>query len=124
MPGSRRALLVCGLMSFAFLSGCDGAGLALPPVARAGVDLVPDAAGLGLRGSTLRIDFGRSPSGVIATLDRSQGRGRALGLAGCPGDIAQQRAWGGLILSFTDERFVGWRDGTGAAGTTCAQARS
>ncbi len=57
---------------------------------------------------------------MIAALDRELGRGKALGLEGCPASIVTRRDWDGLVLTFTGERFVGWRSATGSAGQTCA----
>ena len=56
---------------------------------------------------------------MIAALERELGPGRALALDGCPADVRQQLAWGDLVLTFTEEQFVGWRGVDGAAGQTC-----
>ena len=66
-----------------------------------------------------RIDFGRAPSGVMAALDREIGPGRAMLVEGCPAGVVAQRAWGDMVLTFTAERFVGWRRGTALAGLVC-----
>ena len=105
------------------LAGCGGGGLDLNPFGRdapRGIQLETDAGGLAIIGSGgQRIDFGRAPSGVIAVLERELGPGRALDLTNCPGGVRQQIAWGDLVLTFTDEQFVGWRGIDGAAGQTC-----
>ncbi len=88
--------------------------------ARAGVIFVPDDRGLGVAGSAKRIDFGRAPRGVVPVMTREMGAFRALPLNGCPAGVARHLAWGDLILTFTAERFVGWRKGTARAGRTCA----
>lgn len=83
----------------------------------------PDAGGLEVRPSGLRVDFGRAPSGVIPALDRSLGAHRSVALGTCPHGIVQQLAWrgpvGDLVLTFTDHRFVGWRQGAAHAGQVC-----
>lgn len=102
------------------LAGCSGLPNAHVP--RPGAAFVPDANGLAVVGSPQRIDFGRAPSGVITVLNREVGPGRDLGVSTCPTGIVTQRAWRGLVLSFTDERFVGWRNADGSAGQTCSVA--
>ncbi len=92
------------------------------PAPVAGVQFLPDQQGLAVVPGGLRVDFGRAPSGVVAALDRELGPGRALSVAGCPTGVAQQRAWGDLVLTFTGEEFVGWRSGATHAGTVCASA--
>ncbi|MCK0140127.1 hypothetical protein [Aliiroseovarius sp. F47248L] len=80
----------------------------------------PDGAGLQVDPVNKRIDFGRSPKGVVPAMDRELGRHSALRLEGCPVGIVQQLQWNDLVLTFTQERFVGWRNGTGRQGQTCA----
>jgi len=80
----------------------------------------PDEGGLEVRPSGLRVDFGRAPSGVIPVLDRSLGAHRTVAQGACPPGIVQQLAWGDLVLTFTDHRFVGWRQGAAHAGQVCA----
>lgn len=87
---------------------------------REGVDFAPDAQGLAVLPSNQRVDFGRSPKGVIPAMTRELGRPRVLPLAGCPAGIAQRLSWGDLELSFTAERFVGWRRGADKSGRVCA----
>ncbi len=115
---TRAPLILCLV-----LAGCGGGGPELNPFAgnkTQGIALETDAGGLSIAGSGgQRIDFGRAPSGVIAVLERELGPGRAQGLTNCPADVRQQIAWGDLVLTFTDERFVGWRGMDGAAGQTC-----
>ncbi len=98
-----------------FLAGCA----ALPQTASNPRQFVPDGDGLAVLPDAMRVDFGRAPSGVILALTRERGAPRDLGLANCPGGIVQQLAWGDLTLTFTDERFVGWKQGEGSAGTVC-----
>lgn len=112
-----------GLVVLVLLAACADTGT--PPLsgrqtAPVGISLVPDAQGLGIAGSPKRIDFGRSPRGVVPVLTRELGAPRALGLEGCPVGVVQQMAWGDLVLSFTRERFVGWRMAQTRAGQTCA----
>ncbi|GKY86489.1 hypothetical protein [Sinisalibacter aestuarii] len=109
------ALFVLGAM----LAGCADGGGDRPMSARTGVTFTPDRNGLAVDGRSQRIDFGRAPSGVITALDRELGRGRDVSLIGCPAAIASQRDWAGLILTFTAERFVGWRTAADRAGQTC-----
>lgn len=90
------------------------------PLARQGVSFVPDGQGLGVDSSALRVDFGRSPKGVVPLMNREAGAGKPLPLAGCPTGIVQQTDWDGLVLTFTRERFVGWKTSTAKAGQTCA----
>ena len=85
------------------------------------ITLVPDANGLGVAPLGKRMDFGRSPTHMIAALDRELGSHRVLGLTGCPATIRQHLQWGTLVLSFTDEQFVGWRQDGVAQGVTCSQ---
>lgn len=108
-----------GLALAALLAGCGGVGLVTTQAARSGATFAPDAHGLAVVGSAQRIDFGRAPSGVISALDRELGKGRVLGAEGCPAAIVSQREWDGLVLTFTGERFVGWRDDNGQAGQIC-----
>jgi hypothetical protein len=85
-----------------------------------GVVFIPDAQGLAVAGSGQRVDFGRAPAGVVPVMSRELGEGRAMGLAACPSGISQQIAWNELVLTFTAERFSGWRNATGSAGQVCA----
>ena len=124
-PAARlnRIGKTCGkLFALGLLAACSVPTGGFDPTisARSAITLIPDAAGLGIEGTTQRIDFGRSPRGVIPVMDRERGRGQALELDECPSGVVQQIAWGDLVLSFTDERFVGWRAGDRRAGTTCA----
>ncbi len=109
-----RALLSLG--AALVLSACATA----PGVRADRIELVPDTGGLAIAGSALRFDFARSPEGMIAALERAVGRPEILGLTGCGPEIRQQIAWADLVLTFTDERFVGWRQGEARAGQTCA----
>ncbi len=79
----------------------------------------PDPGGLEVRPAGLRVDFGRAPSGVVPVLDRSLGAHRTVALGTCPQGIVRQLAWGDLVLTFTDHRFVGWRQGDAHAGQVC-----
>lgn len=101
------------------VAGCGGADLSEPQTLRSGVTFAPDANGLAVVNSAQRIDFGRAPSGVISVLDRELGKGRTLGLQGCPEGIVRQSEWNGLVLTFSAERFVGWREGGAQAGQVC-----
>lgn len=47
-------------------------------------------------------------------------RQQTLGIIGCPSDIIQQLRWGDLVLTFTDEQFVGWRTNDAMQGRICA----
>ena len=80
---------------------------------------VPDAEGIALVGSPLRIDFGRSQAGVVSAVTRLEGRGPA-GTGTCPGGAVAVRWPSGLSLHFRDGAFLGWAgaDGT-AAGIGC-----
>lgn len=91
-----------------------------PAPTRSAVAIHPDASGLQVDPVNKRIDFGRSPKGVVPALDRELGRHEVLPLSGCPASIAQQLQWNDLILTFSRERFLGWRDATGRQGQTCA----
>jgi hypothetical protein len=91
-----------------------------PELSRPVTQFLPDEGGLAVAGAGQRIDFGRSPEGVIAALDRELGRGRLLGFEGCPAGVVRREAWGDLVLTFTDERFVGWKTAAGSAGQTCS----
>ena len=87
------------------------------------VTFVPDAQGIAVAPLGLRLDFGRAPKGVVAPLDRDLGPHKVLAVTGCPSgkeQIAAQYAWGALVLTFTTERFVGWRKGAKSQGVTCA----
>ena len=48
-----------------------------------------------------------------------RGAGRVLAASGCPAAVQRQVAWDDLVLTFTEERFVGWRRGDAAAGQVC-----
>jgi hypothetical protein len=106
--------------AIAVLTACTGADLRTGPASRVGVSFVPDSGGLSVESTGQRIDFGRSPAGVIPVMDRELGRGRDLGLDGCPAGVVKQVSWGDLALSFTKERFVGWREGDARAGSACS----
>ncbi|MCP5039209.1 MAG: hypothetical protein GY945_16570 [Rhodobacteraceae bacterium] len=69
--------------------------------------------------SGLRMDFGRAPGGVIAVLDRELGVHEVLGLSGCPAQIEMRLRWNDLVLTFTDERFAGWRETDASRGLVC-----
>jgi hypothetical protein len=118
---TRGALVFCLV-----LAGCGGPGAGLferkPAEEPRGISLETDAGGLQIVGGGAgRIDFGRSPAGVIPLLERELGPGRELDLVNCPFGVTQQIAWGDLVLTFTDEQFVGWRGQNGAAGQTCGR---
>ena len=68
----------------------------------------------------MRIDFGRSPEGVIRALDRELGPHRELSLSGCPQGVRERLQWGDLVLTFSDEQFIGWRRAEAAGGIVCA----
>jgi len=105
-----------------FLAACGttgGDGISRSS-ARTGVTFAPDASGLAVAGRSQRIDFGRSPRGVVQVMDREKGDHRDLGLAGCPTGVVQQLAWDDLVLTFGRERFVGWKTAGARAGQTCA----
>ncbi len=110
MQGLRRAACLFG---FLIIAACT------PQAQRSSVHFSPDETGLVVPEAEQRIDFGRSPEGVIAALDREVGPGRELPLAGCPENVARQIDWQGLVLSFSRERFIGWRSGNQQAGQTC-----
>lgn len=104
-----------------------GACTAEPPAPPgSAVTFHPDPGGLEVRPTGLRVDFGRAPAGVIAALDRELGPHRALGReldrASCPAEVVQQLRWGDLVLSFSEHRFIGWRQGDAWAGLVCAGA--
>jgi len=87
-----------------------------------GLQLQTDVNGLAIMGRHgERIDFGRAPEGVIAVLDRELAPGRQMSLEDCPAGISQQVSYGDLVLTFTDEQFVGWRGVQGAAGQVCGR---
>lgn len=111
-----------GLVVAAALSGCgnDMTGNRAAGNARQGVTFVPDAQGLAISGRSERIDFGRSPRGVIPILDREVGNRQELGVTGCPAGVVRQVAWGDLVLTFGRERFVGWKKGPEQSGSVCA----
>ncbi len=100
------------------LAACQRPPLQEPRPAR--IALTPDAAGLSVLPHQQRIDFGRAPAGVISVLDRELGPHEALPLAGCPAAITARHRWADLELTFTTERFVGWRQNGVGAGQTCA----
>jgi len=97
------------------LAACAGTTPRAPSVS-----FVGDAGGIAVPEVGQRIDFGRAPAGVIAAFEREYGRkGEEMSLAGCPSGVTRQGIWGDFVLTFTDERFVGWRTGDLAAGQTC-----
>lgn len=98
------------------LAACSGPDVSFD---RSDVVFLPDANGLHVQPSGLRIDFGRAPKGVIDTLDHHIGPHQVLGRAACPALIQQQMQWGDLVLSFSAEQFVGWRRLDVAHGQTC-----
>ena len=108
----RLRAAVLGLL---VLAGCTATQAARDPAV-----FLPDARGLGVAGSPLRVDFGRAPEGVIPTLTRELGPPRRLSLDGCPAGIADRLRWKTLELTFTAESFVGWRDAAGQGGEVCA----
>ncbi|MEC7761076.1 MAG: hypothetical protein VX874_04080 [Pseudomonadota bacterium] len=112
----RAALAVTLLV----LAGCGATTTGGMAPARQGVSFTPDATGLSVDGTGQRMDFGRSPRGMIPVLERELGSVRELPLAGCPAGVVQQLDWDGLILTFTPERFVGWKQAGQSAGQSCA----
>ncbi len=109
-----------GALLILFLAGCQSA--MAPTVAPSSITLVPDAEGLMVLPLGKRIDFGRSPKGVIPALDRELGAHTDLPLTGCPAGIIARHRWGNLELSFTAERFVGWRQDGQTQGQICGAA--
>ncbi|NDW54331.1 hypothetical protein [Aliiroseovarius sp. PrR006] len=109
---------LAGLMGLLLLSACvqPGAPVRQPQQT---VTIAPDAQGLAVLPSNQRVDFGRSSKGVIPALTRELGRPNALPLTGCPTDITHRLRWAELELSFTPERFVGWKRGTEQRGRVC-----
>lgn len=110
--------LISGLIGLALLTAC------VQPDAqtgqnRQGVEFAPDANGLAVMPSAQRVDFGRSPKGVIPVLTRELGKPKVLGLTGCPPSITRRMQWDDLELTFTQERFVGWRKGDAQHGRVC-----
>ncbi|ARE40579.1 hypothetical protein RGUI_2438 [Rhodovulum sp. P5] len=95
------------------------AGCAVDGPVGTGATFIPDDGGLGLTDRDLRIDFGRAPDGVVRALTRERGRPVDLPLSGCPDTITRHLRWGRLDLTFTRDRFVGWRQGEAAAGLIC-----
>ena len=110
--------LFAGVMGLALLSACVQPGEPMPQPRQA-VSFAPDAQGLAVLPSNQRVDFGRSPKGVIPTLTRELGRPTAIPLTGCPSDITERLRWEELELSFTSERFVGWKRGSDQRGRVC-----
>ena len=106
------------LAMFAVLAACQ---MAAPPPRPSKITLVPDDGGLLVLPQGQRIDFGRSPSGVIPVLDRELGAHQPLLLEGCPSGVIARHQWGALVLAFTRERFVGWQSGDRSSGLTCTQ---
>ncbi len=96
------------------LSACAAAPVAPPPPAFA-----PDAQGIALIGSPLRIDFGRSQDGVIAAVTRLEARSPSAATA-CPGGGSAVRWPSGLALHFRGGAFLGWAQADGSsAGIGC-----
>ena len=110
--------LLAGVMGLALLSACVHPSTPTPALRQA-VSFAPDAQGLAVLPSNQRVDFGRSPKGVIPALTRELGRPTALPLSDCPTGITQRLRWADLELSFTAERFVGWKRGTDQRGRVC-----
>ncbi|WP_424941422.1 hypothetical protein [Aliiroseovarius sp. S253] len=111
--------LFAGVIGLALLSAC------VQPEGQTrqkhqGVEFAPDAQGLAVLPSNQRVDFGRSPKGVIPAMIRELGRPTAMSLNDCPAGITQRLRWADLELSFTSERFVGWKRGTEQQGRVCA----
>ncbi len=93
--------------------GCDVSD-PLPPA----VGLVPDAGGLQPNGTSLRIDFGRHETGVIAAVTRLKAMA-ATPLHQVPG-CGVVVVWpDGLRLTFVDQNFRGWALGARSAGVIC-----
>jgi len=97
------------------LSAC-----AATPQAERPAGFVPDADGIALVGSPLRIDFGRARAGAISAVTRLEGQG-PLATTDCAGGTTSVRWASGLTLHFRDGAFLGWAraDGT-SAGIACA----
>lgn len=109
---------VCTVLGVAaMLSACVQTGAQVG--SSKGARFVPDAQGLAVLPSAQRVDFGRSPKGVIPVLTRELGRPSVLPLAGCPAGITSRMRWGDLELTFTSERFVGWKQGGNQQGRIC-----
>lgn len=112
----RGVVVALGLA--AMLAGCVQPADA-PRQKRSGASFIPDAQGLSVVPVNQRVDFGRSPKGVIPALTRELGRPTALALTGCPAGITQRLRWRDLELTFTAERFVGWKQGAAQQGRVC-----
>jgi hypothetical protein len=82
-------------------------------------DHEPDAAGIALAGSPLRIDFGRAEAGTVAAMTRLEG-GAPSAVADCGGGVRSLRWPGGLALVFQGGAFLGWSQPDGSsAGLAC-----
>lgn len=79
----------------------------------------PDAEGIAIVGSPLRIDFGRTEESTISAVTRLEGTGPRE-VVDC-GGVRAARWPSGLGLHFRDGAFLGWArpDGSGA-GIPCA----
>lgn len=104
------------VFAFSVLSAC--AQISAPSAPEFSV--IPDRDGLAVAPSGMRIDFGRAPEGVISLLDGTYGNHIALGIVNCPNAVLQNLRWGNLILTFTDEQFVGWQQNGITQGRICA----
>jgi hypothetical protein len=80
----------------------------------------PDAAGIAVDGTGLRVDFGRTEAGGIAAVSRSAGS-RPAAISACPDGATRAVEWESLTLYVRGGAFLGWSrpDGSGA-GITCA----
>ena len=110
---------LAGMVGLALLSACVQPG---EPVRQPQQTVIfnPDAYGLAVLPGNQRVDFGRSPKGVIPALTRELGRPTTMPLTGCPSGIIQRLRWADLELSFTPERFVGWKRGAEQRGLVCS----
>ncbi len=110
---TRPALALCAVWA---LASCAGPDANLPAY-----DYSPDAGGIALVGSPLRIDFGRTEAGAIAAMSRLAGSD-PIDTRSCAGGRARSVTWrDGLSMVFEDRAFLGWATGDGrSAGLTCA----
>lgn len=93
---------------------------AAAPEAERPPSFTPDADGIAIVGSPLRIDFGRAELGAVAAVSRLEGEAPRQTVL-CGDGVRAVRWASGLSLHFREGAFLGWSvaDGT-AAGIGCA----
>lgn len=108
----RLALALCAVWA---LASCAGPGKDRPSY-----DYSPDAGGIAIEASPLRIDFGRAEAGAIAAMSRLLGSDPIESRPCASGRVRSVTWRNGFTMVFEGGAFLGWATGdVRSAGLTC-----